>query len=255
MLPHALHAPAPLAGAADSAVVRWVAHPRLDVLKLVAVASMLIDHLNTICLGTRFWELRTIGRLAFPLFAFVLAFNLVRHTHNPARFIARLMTWGVLSQPIYWYALSVEMLNIFFTLGFGLLAAELFRRGVRAAIATVVSIGLVVISRFHAPIADKLDFGIEGIAVVFIFAQLIEQPTWWRGVLAVLFTAALNVDLNPTLQLVYALGALLGLGLVALTAHWPGEWRWVRRIRLGFYFFYPAHLFVLKVLAQAAVIR
>jgi hypothetical protein len=248
---HTLPVASATPSSADTTVARWIDHPRLDVLKLVAVVTMFIDHLNTICLGTRFWELRALGRLAFPLFAFILAYNFVRHTHSPARYLARLFAWGVISQVIFWYALSPEMLNIFFTLGAGLLCAMLFRHGARAIAGTILAAGLVAISRFHAPIGHKLDFGIEGVALVFLCAQLIEHPTWWRGGLALLFAGALNRDPNPIFQSIYACAAAISLILVAATARWSGEWRWVRHVRLGFYFFYPAHLFVLKLLAPA----
>lgn len=231
------------------AVARSLASVRLDLLKLVAVVSMLVDHVNTVWFATQYPALRAIGRLAFPLFAFMLAYNFVRHTRRPARFIARLFMWGVISQLFYSYAFGNDLLNIFFTLAFGLCYTALFRRGRWASVGTLLAVTVLVVSKFFVPIAARLDFGIEGVLLVFVFAQLIERPAGWRAALALLVTAVVNPWRDPATDALYSAAAASSLALIAVTANSPGEWRWMRRCRLCFYFFYPAHLFVIKALA------
>ena len=232
---------------ADALVASWVARPRLDVLKLVAMESMLIDHLNTIWFAAEYVALRAIGRLAFPLFAFVLAYNFVRHTRHPARYICRLMLWGVVSQLFFQYAFDGDLLNIFFTLGSGLCVTALFRR--TPALGTTLAVALLGVSTFHVPIAARLDFGIEGVLLVFVYAQVIERPSWWRAVLAIVFTALVNPRDDALLSTIYNFAAVTSLLVIAVSGKFPGEWHWMRRWGLAFYFFYPAHLFVLKTLA------
>jgi hypothetical protein len=235
--------------APDVLIARWVARPHLDLLKLIAVVSMLVDHANTIWFATEFPALRAVGRLAYPLFAFVLAYNFVRHTRHPVRFVGRLFAWGAVSQLFFLYAFENELLNIFFTLAFGLCFAAFFRRGIWAVLGRALAVGLLGVSKFLWPIAAKLDFGIEGVLLVFVFAQLIERPTWWHAALAILFTALVNPWTGGQTDFVYSAAAVTSLALIAATAYWPGDWQWMRRCRLCFYFFYPAHLFVLKTVA------
>jgi hypothetical protein len=245
---HASEAGAPRSQSGGPRLASWIGTARIDVLKLIAILAMVVDHVNTIWFATGYPALRAVGRLAFPLFAFVLAYNFVRHTRHPARFIGRLILWGAVSQLFYWYAFNNHALNIFFTLALGLCYTTLFRNGRWTAVGTALALAVVAVSKLIAPIAARLDFGIEGVLLVFACAQVVEHPTWGRGLLALLFAAIVNPWQGSPTDGLYSAAAAASLALVALTANWPGEWRWMRRCRLGFYFFYPAHLFVIKAL-------
>jgi hypothetical protein len=231
-------------------IALWVKQPRLDVLKLIAIASMVIDHANTICFGSHYPTLRAMGRLAFPLFAFVLAYNFVRHTRHPVRFIGRLFGWGVVSQLFFLYAFENDLLNIFFTLACGLCYAALFRGRGLSEFGILIALALLAVSKFITPLVPQLDFGLEGVLLVFGFAQLIEAPTWPRAALALLFAAVVNPWTSGRLDFVYGASAAASLAVIAASANRSGEWQWMRRCRLCFYFFYPAHLFVLKALSS-----
>jgi hypothetical protein len=77
-----------------------------------------------------------IGRLAFPLFALVVAANLRWNTADPQRYFVRLAVWGVGSQAVYAWATGRVELNILLTLGIGVqlvLAVEALRRRYSAA--------------------------------------------------------------------------------------------------------------------------
>ena len=71
-------------------------------MKLLAVASMLADHLGTylypayISKDVYLW-LRAAGRLAFPLFAFLIV-NGYEKTHDVKRYLTRLVAFAVISQ-------------------------------------------------------------------------------------------------------------------------------------------------------------
>ncbi len=71
-------------------------------MKLIAVASMLADHLGTylypayISQDVFLW-LRAAGRLAFPLFAFLIV-NGFEKTHDVKRYLTRLVAFAVISQ-------------------------------------------------------------------------------------------------------------------------------------------------------------
>ena len=75
-------------------------------LKLIAVVSMLIDHAAyTLCLAGEFSGrgyvcMRAVGRIAFPLFAFMIV-NGFEKTRDVRRYFSRLALFAVISQPVY----------------------------------------------------------------------------------------------------------------------------------------------------------
>lgn len=75
-------------------------------LKLIAVVSMLIDHAAyTLCLAGEFSGrgyvcMRAVGRIAFPLFAFMIV-NGFEKTRDVRRYFSRLALFAVISQPMY----------------------------------------------------------------------------------------------------------------------------------------------------------
>ena len=100
-------------------------------LKTLAAMCMFLDHLDYLVLRcfpqTAFFEnlCRGIGRIAFPVFCFLLTEGFV-YTSNRARYAARLCIFAVLSEFPYDLAFSenfsfLHSQNVFFTLLIGLL--------------------------------------------------------------------------------------------------------------------------------------
>ena len=93
---------------------------------------MLIDHAGAVLLYTRhtsaslYWVMRSLGRIAFPIYAFLLV-NGFEHTKNRRAYLERLTLFALISQLPYSLALTqsnystVEYFN-----GFGLIRAKTF---------------------------------------------------------------------------------------------------------------------------------
>lgn len=100
-----------------------------DVLKILAMALMLIDHIGAFVIdhdAAVYGDLRTIGRLAFPIFCFLIAEG-AHYTRSMPRYMAKMAVFAVISTPPYnlvhgseWY--SCDNPNVFFTLFLGLAA-------------------------------------------------------------------------------------------------------------------------------------
>lgn len=89
-------------------------------LKVLAFVFMFIDHLGkNVFPGVT--EMRIIGRMALPLYAWCLVVGAVK-TRSPLRYALRLLVMAAVSQPIYMMALNHTWteLNILFTLFFAL---------------------------------------------------------------------------------------------------------------------------------------
>ena len=92
-----------------------------DFLKLIAIVSMLIDHVGTVFFP-QYPVFRWIGRLAFPIFAYSLTVGLL-YTRNIRKYLIRLGIFALISQPFYTFAFHPwdwqtewMVMNIFFTL-------------------------------------------------------------------------------------------------------------------------------------------
>lgn len=99
-------------------------------LKLIAVMTMLIDHVTAVLIpeGTQaYWIGRSIGRLAFPIFCFLLVEGFF-HTKNVQKYLTRLGIFALISEIPFDLAFSDKtnnmgfllQQNVFFTLFIGL---------------------------------------------------------------------------------------------------------------------------------------
>ena len=106
----------------SAALPRTGGNENTGLIKLAAIACMIVDHVG-VAFFPRVYELRLIGRIAFPLFAWCLCVG-AEYTRNIWKYALRLLIVGILAQPVYFWAMNHEwkILDIFFELLIGLLA-------------------------------------------------------------------------------------------------------------------------------------
>lgn len=95
----------------------------IDMVKVLALLAMMVDHANTIFLSPSRPELFAFGRMAFPLFALIWALNVNRQPERLQARANRLWIWSFITQPVFWLAFR-EMhywyaLNILFVFAGG----------------------------------------------------------------------------------------------------------------------------------------
>lgn len=120
---------------------RWKTFLDSDVLKMIAVVTMLIDHIGAAIIWNLFSAataenyavlervyhiFRNIGRTAFPIFAFLLVEGFF-HTHSRKKYFGRLALFALLSEIPYDMAFHGTFLfwkdqNVFWTFCIGFLA-------------------------------------------------------------------------------------------------------------------------------------
>ena len=98
-------------------------------LKIIAVLSMVADHGAYYLMehGTLLYEvMRCFGRIAFPVFAFLIAEGF-RHTRNRMKYFLQLLGFAVVSE-VPWYLLNGAdgTHNVLFTLALGVMALASF---------------------------------------------------------------------------------------------------------------------------------
>ena len=94
-------------------------------LKIIAIISMVIDHCAYFLMDehTMMYDaMRCAGRIAFPVFAFLIAEGFA-YTHNRKRYFAQLLSFAILSE-VPWYLLNGAdgTHNVIFTLALGVVA-------------------------------------------------------------------------------------------------------------------------------------
>lgn len=201
-------------------------------LKMLAILSMLIDHIGAI-----FYPdvpvLRCVGRLAFPIFCFLLVEGFY-HTRNVWKYMLRLGTFAILSEApfdlAFGYRLwSPEKQNVFFTLLIGLIMIWILDQEREI----VTRVGVVILAMWAAELLHT-DYGFRGILLIAVF-----QMTGSRKTVQYAAGAAWNFLWRSRLQ--YA-GALAMIP-IALYNGQKG-----RSMKYFFYLFYPVHLLVLYLL-------
>lgn len=259
-------------------------------LKVIAIVSMLIDHVAYITLpymlgasygvkdGTVVYDgfkqplllwmaenekvlwtindvLHWIGRLAFPLFCFLLVEGFL-HTRSKGKYAFRLALFALLSEIPYDIAFSSSLLNlrdnnVFFTLLVGLLMiwaiSEVEKRidkasgdKLKSGWKKLVYIGTVVlfasVAAFLVNFVFDSSYGASGVLTILVLYLLRNRPS-----AAVFISVFILAALNFSFIELFALPVVL---LVAMYNYQRGP-----AIKYFFYVFYPAHLLVLSFLA------
>lgn len=217
-------------------------YQRLDgtVLKLIACLSMFIDHLGAVCFSGMM-GFRIIGRLAFPIYCFLLVEGAV-HTRNMKKYILRMGIFALISEVPFDLAFYHRLVytghqNVFFTLGLGLLAIWFLEHPIEQLdIPDVLYKLLVIIAAGLIAEFFNTDYGFTGIAVICIFYYLRGQPQLKYPIAAILLAAMGGVEF-------YAV-----LALIPILLYNGQRGRQTKVMQYGFYIFYPAHLLLIAAL-------
>ena len=94
-------------------------------LKVIALVSMTLDHIAYYLMdkSIAYDAMRTVGRMAFPIFAFLLVEGYV-HTSSVRKYALSLFSFALVSDIPWWLLNHDNTHNVFFTLLLGLIAIE-----------------------------------------------------------------------------------------------------------------------------------
>lgn len=213
-------------------------------LKVIAMACMLVDHVGDQLFPELSW-MRAIGRLAMPLFAFCIAEGF-DHTHNRKRYLKRMLIFAVISEVpfdlCFFGKVGFEHQNIMFTFSLALLALMAFDAIIeRVKKPAGPALGAIAVIAFSAlGIALRLDYGLSGIGLVFVYHALRRWGQTVRTAAGAAYFALLN-------NVGYYICGVLASCFILL---YNGERG--RGLKMLFYIFYPGHLLVLYLIQMLA---
>lgn len=158
-------------------------------LKIAAIVTMFIDHFTasvlTYCLYPALpdemqWNcyeliifLRTIGRLAFPVFCFFIVEGAL-HTHNIKKYAVRLLLFGVISEIPFDMALFGDVVywdyqNVYWTLLIGLVVIALLEKLQGKTPAIFLLRFVIMLAGLLAAYLWKSDYDVAGVLVIIAF--------------------------------------------------------------------------------------
>jgi len=214
-----------------------------NMLKVLALICMTIDHVGLILLP-RYTVLRVIGRLAFPIFAWMIAEG-CRYTRSMGKYLSTMALAGLLYQAVYTLVVGSLRMNIMLTF--------------------VMSVGLCWLLRI-AREKHNTFFGVLILAsIVAAFCVTDVVPLLLKGTdysidygfLGVMLPVVLYLCKDKKMQLSVA-GIMLCL--LSLWTDWAVQWcsllalpllalyngkRGKAPLKWLFYVYYPAHLVVI----------
>lgn len=242
---------------------------RLDVssaaLHVLGMAFMVCDHIWGL-FGGPVW-MPCIGRLAFPIFAF-LAVEGYFHTGNLRRYISRLLIFAAVSEipfnfmysGVAFYPVHQNTLwTLLIGLGFIAMIERVKSAGKRWKTVLVV-VGAVVLG-FVAGMATMVDYYGAGVLTVLVF-YLFRGRKWWCFLGQLVCLCYLNVEVLGGLYYpVTVLGRYFelhqqSLALLALIPIWLYRGRQgyhSKRFQYFCYAFYPVHILAITLVFRAVV--
>lgn len=210
--------------------------------------------------------MKSIGRLAFPLFAFMIAEGTIK-TRSMPKYIGRLALFAIISEPIFYYAHNIQnasvagfleslsrlnLTNVFFTLTLGAVAIyiyQLLERKKSKKILLSFFPALLIILFVGGYIG--CDYGIAGIILIvaLFFAKTKPQKTIvifiWSISLYIISQGMGNWSQVWTLPIMKCVCAILSCALI-----WAYNGKRGKPMKWIFYIYYPAHILVLACLSS-----
>lgn len=211
---------------------------QIILLKWFAIYTMFIDHFNHIFFDSRYLLLTTIGRFAFPIFAYLLVYNYLFNSKNQEKVLLRLGVFALFSQPFFYISFGYPFfyLNIFFDLWAGLVLVHILREKYQN-----IKFLLIIIIFILLPFYNYSYRGIVFIIATYLY---LEQPNQLKLIIFIV-TAFM---INGSTHIIYNIFSLFTIGVIYLTSQTTIFFSYNKNHSLWFYFFYPLHIIIIKIL-------
>lgn len=215
-------------------------------LKLIACVSMLIDHVGAIFFS-QVIMLRIIGRLAFPIFCFLLVEG-TYHTRNPKRYAFRLFIGALLSELpfdfLFFGGITLRHQSVMVTLLIGYLSLLVLKRCRNYLQSLLSVIPFALLAEFMG-----VDYGGIGILVINLFCITRNSPhnqmLQAMGLLFLFLEIPCSTVAIAGVDISIQLFGVLSMIFIAL---YSGKKALNSRVVQGvFYLFYPVHLALLHL--------
>lgn len=222
-----------------------------NLLKIIAMTAMVSDHASIIFIGHQATIWRTIGRIAFPIFAFLIVQGAI-HTKNRLKYLLRLAVFAVISEVPFDIVFNgtyfeTTSQNVYFTLVLGLLSIYLYdflnshRLGILGLFTTAIcTLGSCYIH------SDYSFGGVITITLMFVFSSA-SSSVKYVGYMISAFMTAFYYSYSSGLGFYESqIPAMLAVLPISLYSGRHGK----KINKYIFYAFYPAHILILYLIKK-----
>ena len=224
-------------------------------IKIIAIVTMIIDHIG-LFFFPQIEIFRIIGRIAFPLFAWLIA-NGAYHTRDIKSYLSRLFYLALISQVPFTLAnqqigTSLLYLNVVFTLYLGLLAIYLIKNTKNKFLWPIIILGCSVVADFI-----QSDYGAMGVLSVVTFYLFLNSKikTAISQIILLfvlpLFISILEIYNKTSFSYLYINSLLEVYGLIALVFIFLYKNIEGRKAKYLFYIVYPLQYIVIYLVRLA----
>lgn len=219
-----------------------------NALKLIAAVSMVIDHIGVLLLPN-LPVLRIIGRLAFPIFAYMISEG-CRYTKNRKRYFLTIFLSAVICQVVYFFAEGSTYMCILVTFSLSVLMIYVLQKFKKAlamphAAGRKIISGLILVLSVAAVYRLnqllRIDYGFWG-CMVPVFASIFQQCGKLDRIPVHTTMLGIGLILLAASMITIQYYSLLALPLLLCYSGRRGKYS----MKYFFYIFYPVHLAVLQ---------
>ncbi len=214
-----------------------------NMLKVLALITMIIDHTG-LALFPQYRIMRYIGRLAFPIYCFLIAEGFL-HTRNVYKYASRLFLFALISEIPFNLLVKGQLFysqdqNVFFTLLIGLVVLIFASRTADSSYsASICLVGMLI------AVLLRTDYSAYGVLMIYCFYKFKENPL----VLSI-WIIAINfiMGIGGTGSQKYAALSMIPILLYSGKKTMSGDKKDTilnEILKYGFYIIYPAHLVLL----------
>jgi hypothetical protein len=212
-------------------------------LKIIAMLSMLIDHVGE-SLFPGVVIFKCIGRLAFPIFAFMIAEGCY-YTKNRAKYLALIAGLGIACQTVFLVFKGSWYMGILITFSLSIVAIYsldglIKSSAIKVKIISTVALLCVLVFSIVFPIIFKeysLDYGIYGVILPVLVYY---SPNKLLKLLSTTLVVAMLFIVYKSFHWCY----IFALPLLALYNGKRGK----ANLKYLFYVFYPSHLAIIYLI-------
>ena len=218
-----------------------------NALKVIAMVTMVLDHVGVVLFPEVTW-LRVLGRLAFPIYAFMIAEG-CRHTRSMPRYFGTMAALAAICQVVYFVTMRSVYMCILVTFSF--------------------SIGLIWLLKKVEVTKKKLWYAafFAGICLVLFLCELLPKALPNTdffvdyGFIGAMIPVCIYLAKNRQMQIITTQLSLVVLSATMDALQWwcllavpllllyngqRGKWK----LKWFFYLFYPVHLVVIQGIAM-----
>lgn len=216
------------------------------IIKIIACVTMVLDHIKYAIPETEGILTNYFGRLAFPLYAFLLTEGYV-HTKDLKKYYYRMIIFAIISQiPFMLFRTLVgewKMLNIMFTLLLGLIAITVYDKEKRKYISIPIIILLIWMGKIL-----KVDYGWYGVTTVILLYLLKNNksfiPFSYLLLLIFYYYSRIKSFNFGTEIILYILFSWSSTFIMMIYNGKEGK-----KLKYFYYIFYPLHMIVIYLIS------